>query len=166
LKQAPIFEDVFPRVPLHKAEIEDPFGFEGADTAGASAEAVYEPRQLAEGVEFENPQAARLAETPWRRNARHRRFRRRWLARATTLQRSFSGSHNQTSIIATAGTEKSRKRRPDGNGRTGEQMIVGMGIDVAEVLRIQQVIESQKERFLRRVYTLDEVAYCEQFKNK
>ena len=48
----------------------------------------------------------------------------------------------------------------------GEQMIVGMGIDVAEVPRIQAVIESQKERFLRRVYTLDEVAYCEQFKNK
>src|SRR5882672_3196304 len=45
-------------------------------------------------------------------------------------------------------------------------MIVGMGIDVAEVPRIQQVIESQRERFLRRVYTLDEVAYCEQFKNK
>jgi holo-[acyl-carrier protein] synthase len=45
-------------------------------------------------------------------------------------------------------------------------MIVGMGIDIAEVPRIQAVIESQKERFLRRVYTLDEVAYCEQFKNK
>jgi holo-[acyl-carrier protein] synthase len=45
-------------------------------------------------------------------------------------------------------------------------MIVGMGIDVAEVKRIRAVIESQKERFLRRVYTLDEVAYCEQFKNK
>src|ERR1700676_3645324 len=45
-------------------------------------------------------------------------------------------------------------------------MIVGMGIDVAEVPRIQAVIESQRERFLRRVYTLDEVAYCEQFKNK
>jgi holo-[acyl-carrier protein] synthase len=45
-------------------------------------------------------------------------------------------------------------------------MIVGMGIDVAEVPRIQAVIESQKDRFLRRVYTLDEVAYCEQFKNK
>ena len=52
------------------------------------------------------------------------------------------------------------------NGRIGEQMIVGMGIDVAEVPRIQAVIESQKDRFLRRVYTLDEVAYCEQFKNK
>lgn len=45
-------------------------------------------------------------------------------------------------------------------------MIVGMGIDVAEVPRIQAVIESQRERFLRRVFTLDEVAYCEQFKNK
>jgi holo-[acyl-carrier protein] synthase len=45
-------------------------------------------------------------------------------------------------------------------------MIVGLGIDVAEVSRIQAVIEAQRERFLRRVYTLDEVAYCEQFKNK
>jgi holo-[acyl-carrier protein] synthase len=45
-------------------------------------------------------------------------------------------------------------------------MIVGMGIDVAEVKRIQAVIESQKERFLRRVYTQEEIAYCEQFKNR
>lgn len=41
-----------------------------------------------------------------------------------------------------------------------------MGIDVAEVKRIASVIESQRERFLRRVFTLDEVAYCEQFRNK
>ena len=45
-------------------------------------------------------------------------------------------------------------------------MIVGMGIDIAEVPRIRAVIEKQSERFLRRVYTADEVAYCEQFKNK
>src|SRR5574340_648759 len=45
-------------------------------------------------------------------------------------------------------------------------MIIGMGIDIAEVPRIQAVIEGQRDRFLRRVYTLDEVAYCEQFKNK
>ena len=45
-------------------------------------------------------------------------------------------------------------------------MIVGMGIDVAEVKRIRAVIESQAERFLRRVYTPEEVTYCEQFKNK
>ena len=45
-------------------------------------------------------------------------------------------------------------------------MIVGMGIDVAEVERIQQVVETQGERFLRRVYTQAEAAYCQQFKNK
>ena len=45
-------------------------------------------------------------------------------------------------------------------------MIVGLGIDVAEVRRIQAVIEAQRERFLRRVYTPAEAAYCEQFKNK
>jgi holo-[acyl-carrier protein] synthase len=45
-------------------------------------------------------------------------------------------------------------------------MIVGMGIDVAEVGRIRTAIEAQTERFLRRVFTLEEVAYCEQFKNK
>ena len=45
-------------------------------------------------------------------------------------------------------------------------MIVGIGIDVAEVSRIRRVIESQKDRFLRRVYTASEAAYCEQFKNK
>jgi len=45
-------------------------------------------------------------------------------------------------------------------------MIVGMGIDVAEVKRIREVFESQGERFVRRVYTEAEAAYCEQFKNK
>jgi len=45
-------------------------------------------------------------------------------------------------------------------------MIVGMGIDIVEVHRIAAVIKAQKERFLRRVYTLNEVAYCEQFKNR
>lgn len=41
-----------------------------------------------------------------------------------------------------------------------------MGIDIAEVKRIRSVIGSQGERFLRRVFTADEIAYCEQFKNK
>jgi holo-[acyl-carrier protein] synthase len=45
-------------------------------------------------------------------------------------------------------------------------VIVGMGIDVAEVDRIRAVVEAQAERFLKRVYTPAEVAYCEQFKNK
>jgi len=45
-------------------------------------------------------------------------------------------------------------------------MIVGMGIDVAEVKRIRKVVESQGERFVKRVYTETEAAYCEKFKNK
>jgi holo-[acyl-carrier protein] synthase len=48
----------------------------------------------------------------------------------------------------------------------GMTVIVGMGIDVAEVDRIRAVVEAQAERFLKRVYTPAEVAYCEQFKNK
>jgi holo-[acyl-carrier protein] synthase len=45
-------------------------------------------------------------------------------------------------------------------------MIVGMGVDIAEVKRIQGAIERHGEVFLRRVYTTEEREYCEQFKNK
>lgn len=45
-------------------------------------------------------------------------------------------------------------------------MIVGLGVDITEVERIRAVIERQGERFLRRVYTAAEIAYCEKFKNK
>jgi len=45
-------------------------------------------------------------------------------------------------------------------------MIVGLGVDIAEVGRVQGAIERQGERFLKRVFTERERAYCEQFKNK
>ena len=45
-------------------------------------------------------------------------------------------------------------------------MIVGMGVDIAEVDRIQAAIERHGEAFLRRVFTAEERAYCEQFKNR
>ncbi len=45
-------------------------------------------------------------------------------------------------------------------------MIVGMGIDVAEVERIRGAIERHGEVFLRRVFTAKEREYCERFKNK
>lgn len=41
-----------------------------------------------------------------------------------------------------------------------------MGVDLAEVERIQAAIERHGETFLKRVYTLKEREYCEQFKNK
>jgi holo-[acyl-carrier protein] synthase len=44
-------------------------------------------------------------------------------------------------------------------------MIVGIGIDIAEVDRIERAV-LRGERFLRRVFTPSEIAYCEAKKNK
>ncbi len=40
-------------------------------------------------------------------------------------------------------------------------MIVGTGVDIAEVHRIRESIERFGERFLRRVFTDGEIQYCE-----
>ena len=40
-------------------------------------------------------------------------------------------------------------------------MIVGTGIDIAEVPRIEQSIERFGDRFLLRIYTEGEMRYCE-----
>jgi holo-[acyl-carrier protein] synthase len=40
-------------------------------------------------------------------------------------------------------------------------MIVGTGIDIAEVPRIQQSIERFGDRFLLRIYTEGEIRYCD-----
>ena len=45
-------------------------------------------------------------------------------------------------------------------------MIVGRGVDLAEVGRIQAAIERHGEVFLRRIYTKREREYCERSKNK
>ncbi len=45
-------------------------------------------------------------------------------------------------------------------------MIVGLGVDIAEVGRLKSAIERHGETFLRRVYTPKEREYCERFKNK
>src|SRR2546430_15727208 len=39
-------------------------------------------------------------------------------------------------------------------------MIFGIGIDTIEVPRIEKTIASYRDQFLRRIYTEDEVAYC------
>jgi holo-[acyl-carrier protein] synthase len=44
-------------------------------------------------------------------------------------------------------------------------MIVGIGADLAEVARIRQAIERYGDRFLRRVFTPLEVAYCRSHRN-
>lgn len=45
-------------------------------------------------------------------------------------------------------------------------MIVGTGIDIAEVPRIAQSIERFGERFLRRVFTEGEMRYCDSKANR
>ena len=45
-------------------------------------------------------------------------------------------------------------------------MIVGTGIDIAEVDRIATSIERFGRRFLERVFTADEIRYCESKANK
>jgi len=45
-------------------------------------------------------------------------------------------------------------------------VIVGLGLDVAEVDRIEAAITRHGEPFIQRVYTPREVEYCERFKNK
>ena len=48
----------------------------------------------------------------------------------------------------------------------GGSVIVGLGVDIAEVARVKAAIERYGEVFLRRVYAPKEREYCEQFKNK
>ena len=45
-------------------------------------------------------------------------------------------------------------------------MIVGTGVDIAETSRIDQVFERHGDRFSKRVFTAEEITYCEKFKNK
>ncbi len=45
-------------------------------------------------------------------------------------------------------------------------MIVGTGVDISEVARIQASIERFGERFLRRVFTEDEIKYCDSKANR
>ena len=45
-------------------------------------------------------------------------------------------------------------------------MIVGTGIDIAEVPRIAQAIERFGERFLQRIFTAGEIRYCDSKANR
>ena len=45
-------------------------------------------------------------------------------------------------------------------------MIVGLGLDIAEIDRIEAAVTRYGAPFLERIYTTREVAYCESHKNK
>jgi len=43
--------------------------------------------------------------------------------------------------------------------------ILGIGVDLVEVARLEQSISRQGERFLQRVFTANEIAYCSAMKS-
>ena len=43
-------------------------------------------------------------------------------------------------------------------------MIIGLGTDIIEVVRIGEMIERHGEMFLQRVYTEQEIRYCQRRK--
>jgi len=45
-------------------------------------------------------------------------------------------------------------------------MIVGLGLDIAEIDRIEAAITRHGAPFLERLFTPAEIAYCERFKNR
>jgi holo-[acyl-carrier protein] synthase len=44
-------------------------------------------------------------------------------------------------------------------------MILGIGVDLVEVARIEQAIARHGEPFLHRIFTADEIAYCSKMKS-
>ncbi len=50
-------------------------------------------------------------------------------------------------------------------GQNGIGMIVGMGVDMAETARIQEAMDRHGDRFLQRVFTPLEIAYCRRHRN-
>ena len=49
---------------------------------------------------------------------------------------------------------------------TGGRLIVGLGVDISEVDRIREAMERHGQRFLERVFTAAEIAYCNRHRNR
>ena len=44
-------------------------------------------------------------------------------------------------------------------------MIVGLGVDITEISRIDAAIQRRGQAFLQRIFTPSEIAYCERHRN-
>ena len=47
-----------------------------------------------------------------------------------------------------------------------DEVIVGLGVDIAEIDRVEKAIMRHERAFLERVFTPGEIQYCERHKNK
>jgi holo-[acyl-carrier protein] synthase len=48
----------------------------------------------------------------------------------------------------------------------GGRVIIGLGVDIAEVDRISEAIARHGQKFLERIYTPAEIAYCNRHRNR
>src|SRR5262249_58946396 len=65
------------------------------------------------------------------------------------------------SLFAHRGGREARVRVvPPGEGN-GNRMILGLGMDLCEVDRVERLLQRDREHFLRRVFGEAEIAYCE-----
>ncbi len=116
---------------------------------------MHQPPQLGQLRHLQNAQSTLNALGPWRCARLTRTSLLTFLALGPgTLGRR----HECISIIAV------RERLP--LAREENFLIIGLGVDIAEVPRIKAAIERRGQLFLRRVFTPDEIEYCERFKNK
>ncbi len=162
LQAATIFENVFPNVPFRETKIQNLLSAKITHAAGPRAESVNQPGNLGQRGCLENPQAAGLVFGPVLGG---RGAPGLFAAEAVARFHSVRRHCGSTSIIGARRTGLNRV----GLGRTraaGGLLIIGMGVDIAEVGRIRKAIERYGETFLRRLYTQKEREYCEQFKNK
>lgn len=56
--------------------------------------------------------------------------------------------------------------RSNSRSRDGAHVIVGLGLDISEIDRIEAALTRHGAAILRRLFTPEEVAYCESHKNK
>ena len=162
LEAAPVFENTFLRVPLSETKIQDFFTAKIAHAAGTRAEPMDQPRDFGQPSRLKHAQATLSALHPGigYRVARHPPA----VRAASSL--GAVGWHRGTTSIIGAGRSALKGVEPGRVRAVGGLLIIGMGVDIAEVDRIRKAIERHGETFLRRLYTEKERDYCEQFKNK
>ena len=54
----------------------------------------------------------------------------------------------------------------DAAGASGARVIIGLGLDIAEIDRVEAAIARHGAPFLERIYSTSEIAYCESHKNR
>src|SRR5258707_1920386 len=155
LQAPPLFLYIFPLIPLGKSQVQDALPIQLAHPPDARAKPMPQPRQLGQ---LGNLQDAEPAMNTLRPSRCAPPTRVSPIALIALSPGSLGRRHECISIIAV--------REPPPRAREENFLIIGLGVDIAEVPRIKAAIERHGQPFLRRVFTPNEIEYRERFKNK